>query len=72
MIEINKIPKKYNIKKLKEELNNKGFKGKYDYISFEIIDRYNNDININQNYKKVYINFVDGFHIIIFLYLYQK
>lgn len=72
MIEINKIPKKYNIKAFKEELNNKGFKGKYDYISFEIIDRYNNDININQNYKKVYINFVDPLHIIIFLYLYQK
>ena len=71
MIEINKIPKKYNIKTFKEELNNKGFKGKYDYISFEIIDRYNNDININQNYKKVYINFVDPLHIIIFLYLYQ-
>ena len=72
MIEINRIPKKYNIKTFKEELNNKGFKGKYDYISFEIIDRYNNDININQNYKKVYINFVDPLHIIIFLYLYQK
>ena len=72
MIEINKISKKYNIKTFKEELNNKGFKGKYDYISFEIIDRYNNDTNINTNYKKVYINFNDPLHIIIFYYLYQK
>ena len=72
MIEINKIQKKFNIKTFKEELNNKGFKGKYDYISFEIIDRYNNDSNINANYKKVYINFNDPLHIIIFYYLYQK
>ena len=52
MIEINKIPKKYDIKSFKEELNNKGLKGKYDYISFETIDRYNNDINnlINHYY----------------------
>ena len=72
MIEINKIPKKYNIKTFKEELNNKGFKGKYDYISFEAIDRYNNDTNIFPNYKKVYINFYEPLHIIIFYYLYQK
>ena len=72
MIEINKIPKKYNIKTFKEELNNKGFKGKYDYIFLETIDRYNNDTNNNQNYKKVYINFCDPLHIIIFYYLYQK
>ena len=72
MIEINKIQKKFNIKTFKEELNNKGFKGKYDYIYFEIIDRYNNDSNINTNYKKVYINFNDPLHIIIFYYLYQK
>ena len=72
MIEINKIPKKYNINKLKEELNNKGFKGKYDYISFEINDRYNNDNIINKIYKKVCINFVEPLHIIIFLYLYQQ
>jgi hypothetical protein len=72
MIEINKIQKKFNIKTFKEELNNKGFKGKYDYISFEIIDRYNNDSNINTNYKKVYINFNEPLHIIIFYYLYQK
>jgi len=69
MIEINKIQKKYNIKIFKEELNNKGFKGKYDYIFIEAIDRYNNDSN---NYKKVYINFNDPLHIIIFFYLYQK
>ena len=72
MIEINKIQKKYNIKTFKEELNNKGFKGKYDYIFLETIDRYNNDTNNNQNYKKVYINFCDPLHIIIFYYLYQK
>ena len=72
MIEINKIQKKCNIKTFKEELNNKGFKGKYDYISFEIIDRYNNDSNINTNYKKVYINFNEPLHIIIFYCLYQK
>jgi len=69
IIEINKIPKKYNNKIFKEELNNKGFKGKYDYIFIEAIDRYNNDSN---NYKKVYINFNDPLHIIIFFYLYQK
>ena len=72
MIEINKIPKKYNIKTFKEELNNKGFKGKYDYIFLETIDRYNNDSNNNSNYKKVYINFSEPLHIIIFYYLYQK
>ena len=38
MIEINKIPKKYaNIKTIKDELNDKGFKGKFDYIDSEII-----------------------------------
>jgi len=74
MIEINKVPKKYNLKTIKEELNNKGFKDKYDYISFEAIDRYNNDINnlINTNSKKIYINFVDPLHIILFYYLVQK
>ena len=74
MIEINKIPKKYNLKAIKEELNNKGFIGKYDYISFEVIDRYNNDINnlINPNFKKININFVDPLHIILFYYLVQK
>lgn len=74
MIEINKIPKKYNIKAFKEELNNKGFNGKYDYISFEMIDRYNSDSNpnVNLSFKKVYINFVDPLNIIIFCYLYQK
>ena len=74
MIEINKIPKKYDIKSFKEELNNKGLKGKYDYISFETIDRYNNDINnlINHCYKKAYINFIEPLHIIIFYYLFQK
>ena len=73
-IEINKIPKKYNLKTIKEELNNKGFKGKYDYISFEVNDRYNNDINnsINPNCKKIYINFVDPLHIILFYYFVQK
>ena len=68
LIEINKIPKKYNIKTFKEELNNKGFNGKYDYISFESIDHY----NIDSNFKKVYINFVEPLNIIIFCYLYQK
>ena len=74
MIEINKIPKKYNLKAIKEELNNKGFIGKYDYISFEVIDRYNNDINnlINPNFKKININFVDPLHIILFYYFVQK
>lgn len=74
MIEINKIPKKYNIKAFKEELNNKGFNGKYDYISFEMIDRYNSDSNpnVNLSFKKVYINFVDPLNIIMFCYLYQK
>lgn len=72
MIEINKIPKKYSIKALKDELNNKGFKGKYDYINFEGIDRYNNDININTNYRKAFINFIDPLHIVIFYFLYQK
>ena len=74
MIEINKIPKKYNLKAIKGELNNKGFKDKYDYISFEAIDRYNNDINnlINPKCKKIYINFVDPLHIILFYYLVQK
>lgn len=75
MIEINKIPKKYaNIRTIKDELNDKGFKGKFDYIDSEIIDRYNNDINniINTNYKKIYINFVEPLHIILFYYLYQK
>ena len=72
MIEINKIPKKYSIKALKEELNNKGFKGKYDYLNFEAIDRYNNDINIDPKNRKVFINFVDPLHIIIFYFLYQK
>lgn len=73
-IEINKIPKKYNLKAIKEELNNRGFKGKYDYISFEVNDRYNNDINnsINPNCKKIYINFVDPLHIILFYYFVQK
>ena len=70
MIEINKIPKKYNIKTFKEELNNKGFNGKYDYISDESIDRYNPESN--SNFKKVYINFVEPLNIIIFCYLYQK
>ena len=74
MIEINKIPKKYNLKTIKEELNSKGFKDKYNYISFEAIDRYNNDFNniINSNCKKIYINFVDPLHIILFYYLAQK
>ena len=74
MIEINKIPKKYTLKAIKEELNNKGFIGKYDYISFEVIDRYNNDINnlINPNFKKININFVDPLHIILFYYFVQK
>jgi hypothetical protein len=74
MIEINKIPKKYNLKAIKEELNNKGFIGKYDYISFEVNDRYNNDINnlINPNFKKININFVDPLHIILFYYFVQK
>ena len=74
IIEINKIPKKYNLKTIKEELNNKGFKDKYDYISFEVIDRYNNDINnlINHNCKKLFINFVDPLHIILFYYLIPK
>ena len=72
MIEINKIPKKFNIKIIKAELNNKGFKDKYDYLSMEIIDRYNNDINFNSNCKKIFINFVHPLHIIIFYKLYQK
>ena len=74
MIEINKIPKKYDIKSFKEELNNKGLEGKYDYLSFETIDRYNSDINnlINHPYKKAYINFIEPLHIIIFYYLFQK
>ena len=74
MIEINKIPKKYSIKTLKEELNNKGFKGKYDYISFELNERYCNDIsiNMNRNYKKVYINFIEPLHIVLFYFLYQN
>ncbi len=70
MIEIKKIPMKYNIKTFKEELNNKGFNGKYDYISYEPIDRYNPESN--SNFKKVYINFVEPLNIIIFCYLYQK
>ena len=74
MIEINKIPKKYDIKSFKEELNNKGLEGKYDYLSFETIDRYNSDINnlINHPYKKAYINFIEPLHIIIFFNLFQK
>jgi len=74
MIEINKIPKKYSLKAIKEEMNIKGFKDKYDYISFEVIDRYNNDINnlANPNYKKIYINFIDPLNIILFYYLVQK
>ena len=84
MLEINNIPKNYNLYNFREELNNNGFKDKYNYLTFELADRYvDNDINENKNvnydfnedkkwYRKAFINFVDPLHIIIFYELYQN
>ena len=82
MLEIQNIPKKYSLKSFKEELNSKGFKFKYNYLFFEETDRYTdnndiienniNDINVNEDYHKAFINFVDPLHILIFYELYQN
>ena len=80
MLEIQNIPKKYSLKSFNEELSSKGFKFKYDYLFFEETDRYTddinesnlNDININEDYHKAFINFVDPLHILIFYELYQN
>ena len=84
MLEINNIPKKYNLCNFKEELNNNGFKDKFNYLIFELTDRYiDNDINESKNvnydfdedkkcYRKAFINFTDPLHIIIFYELYQN
>ena len=84
MLEINNIPKEYNLYNFREELNNNGFKDKFNYLIFESKDRYvDNDVSENKNvnyefnedkkcYRKAFINFTDPLHIIVFYELYQN
>lgn len=67
MIEVNNIPKKYTFKSFKEEINLRGFKGKYNYLFFEI-----NKKNTKYQKQKAYINFNEPLNIIMFFYLYHE
>lgn len=75
MLEIKNIPKTYTLADFKEEINTKGFKFKYNYLTFKINDRYtenNGTENDDENYHTAFINFLDPLHILIFYELYNN
>jgi hypothetical protein len=58
LIALDNLPSKFKKKNFKEEIDSKGFKGKYNFIYFHKIK--------SKNIVNIYINFIHEFHIISF------
>ena len=63
LISIDNLSSKFNKKKFKEEIDSKGFKGKYNFIYFHKIK--------SKNIVNIYINFLHEFHIILFYHIFN-
>jgi hypothetical protein len=63
LISLENLPSKFKKKKFKEEIDSKGFKGKYNFIYFHKIK--------SKNIVNIYINFLHEFHIILFYHIFN-
>ena len=63
LIALDNLPSKFKKKNFKEEIDSKGFKGKYNFIYFHKIK--------SKNIVNIYINFIHEFHIISFYHLFN-